>query len=171
MELRRGRSRPEGPGPEQPNRFVRSQKLISMDVSRLGGLFQFSASLAASRSARTMRATISGILTVGRRSDLAGHEADRPKRRFMIKEESRTGKESVRLPVVGHQGNGRRLGNAVRALRPERRLFIRRAQAGITKALGGAGIVKPHSPAETSQRREHIERAKRYTCQCLGRLS
>src|SRR5262249_27825273 len=65
---------------------------------------------------------------------------------------------------------GCRLGHAVSALRPERRLFIRRACSGIAKAFGRTGIVKTHSASEAPQRLEHIERTEDYARQCLCRL-
>src|SRR4030095_11472455 len=66
--------------------------------------------------------------------------------------------------------DGCRLSHAVRALRPERRLLIRRACSSIAKALGRTGIVKTDAAPETPQRLEHMERTEGYACQCLCRL-
>jgi hypothetical protein len=93
MELRRGRSRHEGPCPEQADRFVPCvrKSLYRWRIGALSLLFQFSAALAVSRSARTMRATISGILTVGRQWSICSAFVGSPREYMISLERTRDG--------------------------------------------------------------------------------
>src|SRR6202011_3524201 len=80
----------------------------------------------------------------------------------MVKQDARTGENSVGFAIIRNLPKGCSFGHGVRALRPERRFFVRCSVTGVAETFTRGGIVYFDRPPDESYGFQQIQGSKVY---------